>query len=192
MINQGTIRFLFLLSINISFNTTISQPIHFTNETIEIKIYDGYAIINGSYIFVGNNKVTTLFYPFPVNQYYAYPDSIFVTDLNNKEIRYTKSSSGIYFSISTLPDSETVIKVSYKQRLTSDEMKYILITTQQWKHPLRKAEYIISLPAEFELQNISIAPDRSDSDSTHNIYYITKENFMPDTDLIVTWARRKE
>jgi hypothetical protein len=71
-------------------------------------------------------------------------------------------------------------------------MKYILITTQQWKHPLRKAEYIISLPAEFELQNISIAPDRSDSDSTHNIYYITKENFMPDTDLIVTWARRKE
>src|SRR3989339_150088 len=92
--------------------------------------------------------------------------------------------------IKVLPDSETTIKVSYRQKLTSEEMKYILTSTQSWKQPLEKAEYKILLTKKFELTNLSLKPDKKDSNSTYNIYYITKENFMPETDLIVKWARR--
>ncbi len=69
-------------------------------------------------------------------------------------------------------------------------MKYILTSTQNWIHPLEKAVYKILLPKEFYLKDISIKPYKKDSDSTYNIYIINKENFMPETDLIVVWARR--
>ena len=195
MIVKGTINLIFLSCIIISFSTTISKPLHFSKEKIDIKIDEGLAIVNGTYTFINKSKnvlTRTLFYPFPVDKSFIYPDSIFVSDQNNKPIPFTKSSSGIYFSITAFTDSEATVKVTYLQRITSNEMKYILTSTQQWKQPLQKAEYKISLPIEFDLKSLSLKPDKENSNSTHNIYYITKENFMPETDLIITWARREK
>ena len=191
---KGMRNLIFLSSISIPFSTTISQPLYFSKEVIEIKICDGFAVVNGIYTFncKSKNELTrTLFYPFYIDQSFSYPDSIFVSYKSNKTIRFTKSSAGIYFSITAAPDSETSINVTYLQRISSDEMKYILTSTQQWKLPLEKAEYKILLPLEFELKSLSLNPYQMDSDSAHNIYYINKENFMPETDLTVTWARRK-
>lgn len=194
MFVKRTVYWIFLFSIIITFSKTASQPLHFSKETIEVKIYDGYVVVNGVYTFntKSRNVLTrTLYYPFPITHAFHYPDSIFVSDKNNKAIPFSKSSSGIFFSLNAIPDSETTINISYLQRILSDTMKYILTTTQQWKHPLEKAEYKILLPLEFELKSLSLNPYQIDSDSAHNIYYINKENFMPETDLIVAWSRRK-
>ena len=194
MFVKKIVSLIFLFSIIITFSKTASQSLHFSKETIEVKIYNIFAEVNGIYTFNTNSQKElrrTLFYPFPVNEY-SFPDSIFITDLNNKTIPFKKTSSGIYFSITAISDSETTIKIFYRQRISSDEMRYILTSTQQWKQPLQKAEYKILLPKEFELKSLSINPYQMDSDSTHNIYYINKENFMPETDLIVTWARREK
>ena len=190
---KGLLNIIFLFQIALSNNTILPQPLLFSEEAIEIKIYDGYTIVNGDYTFKNKSKnelTRALFYPFPVNLTSSYPDSIFVFVQDNKAISFTRSSTGIHFSIKVLPDSETTIKVSYRQKLTSEEMKYILTSTQSWKQPLEKAEYKILLTKKFELTNLSLKPDKKDSNSTYNIYYITKENFMPETDLIVKWARR--
>jgi hypothetical protein len=131
---RGILKLIFLPWLIIPFSIIISQPLQFSKETIEVTIYDVYAIVNGVYTFNNKSKNVlnrTLFYPFPLNHSFSYPDSIFVSDLNNKNIPFTKSSSGIYFSIKVFPDSESTIKVYYLQRIFSDEIKYILISTQQ-------------------------------------------------------------
>jgi hypothetical protein len=192
---KGILKIVFLSLLIISFEVALSQPLQFSEETIEIKIFEGFAIVSGDYTFVNkssNKIVRSLYYPFPVSQSFPYPDSIFVNDLNNKPLSFSKSSSGVYFSIKVLPDSETTIKVTYKQKLTSREMKYILTSTKNWAHPLQKADYIVFLPKQFNLTSLSPEPFKKDSDSANNIYRITKKNFMPDTDLIIKWARRKK
>jgi len=190
---NGIFKLIILSSLNISFKIALAQTLQFSSEAIEITISDGYAVVNGDYTFnnISENEINrTLFYPFPVSQSYPFPDSIFISDKNNKKIPFIKSSSGIYFSINIPSDSETAIKISYYQKLNSDEMKYILTSTQKWKHPLQKAEYKILLPKEFNLINLSLKPDKENSDLINNIYIVNKQNFMPDVDLIVTWARR--
>jgi len=191
---KGISNLTFLLFFTLSYyNIILSQPLQFAKEKIEVKIYNGYAVVTGDYTFTNKNKNklrSTLFYPFPVNQSHFYPDTISVYDQHNKTILFTKSSTGIYFRISVFPDSGTTISVKYSQRISSDTMKYILTSTQTWKHPLEKAEYIVSLPKQFDLKDISIKPYKKDSDSTDNIYIINKQNFMPETDLIIVWARR--
>ncbi len=190
---NGIFKLIILSSLNISFKIALAQTLQFSSEAIEITISDGYAVVNGDYTFnnISENEINrTLFYPFPVSQSYPFPDSIFISDKNNKKIPFIKSSSGIYFSINIPSDSETAIKISYYQKLNSDEMKYILTSTQKWKHPLQKAEYKILLPKEFNLINLSLKPDKENSDLINNIYIINKQNFMPERDLIITWARR--
>jgi len=185
----------FLLLVDIPFQQLKPQPIRFSEENIEILINDEYAIVNGKYTFrnKSNEEVNrTLFYPFPINQFLTYPDRIEVFDQDNKIIPFSKSSSGMYFSLIVPPKEESIIKVTYSQKLLSNEMKYILTTTQNWKSPLQKAEYKISLPLEFELKGLSLKADSIYSNSTYNIYYINKENFMPDKDLIIKWIRREK
>jgi hypothetical protein len=193
---KGISNLTFLLFFTLSYcNIILSQPLQFAKEKIEVKIYNGYAVVTGDYTFTNKNKNklrSTLFYPFPVNQSYFYPDTISVYAENNESISFTKSSTGVYFGIKVPADSETTVKVRYSQRISLDTMKYILTSTQSWIHPLEKAEYIISLPKEFDLKDISIKPYKKDSGSTDNIYTINKENFMPETDLIIAWARREK
>ena len=190
---KGILNLTFLLFVALSHNIILSQPLQFAKEKIEIKIYNGYAVVTGDYTFINKNKkeiTRTLFYPFPVNLSFSYPDTISVYDQNNKSVLFSKSSAGIYFGITVFTDSEATIKVKYTQRISSDTMKYILTSTQNWEHPLEKAVYKILLPKEFYLKDLSIKPYKKDSDSTYNIYIINIENFMPKTDLIVVWARR--
>ena len=190
---KGILKLTFFLLIAPLYNITLSQPLQFAKEKIEVKINEGYSVVTGNYTFLNKNKnelSSTLFYPFPVSLSLSYPDTISVYNQNNKAIPFTKSSAGIYFNIKMSADSEATVNVKYCQKISSDTMKYILTSTQNWVHPLEKAEYKIMLPKEFDLEDISIKPYKKDSDSTNNIYIINKENFMPETDLIIVWARR--
>ena len=190
---KGISNLSFILFIVLPYNIILCQPLQFAKEKIEVKIYNDYSVVTGKYTFnnVSKNDLgTTLFYPFPVNSSYFYPDTISICDQDNKSTSFAKSSTGIYFVIKVPADSEAVIKVKYSQRISSDTMKYILTSTQNWIHPLEKAEYQIVLPKEFDLKDISIKPYEKDSSSTNNIYIINKQNFMPETDLIIVWARR--
>jgi hypothetical protein len=190
---KGILKLTFFLLTALSYNITLSQPLQFAKEKIEVKINEGYSVVTGNYTFLNKNKNelrSTLFYPFPVSLSLSYPDTISAYDQNHKAIPFTKSSAGIYFNIRMPADSETTVNVKYCQKTSSDTMKYILTSTQNWIHPLENAEYKIMLPKEFDLEDISIKPYKKDSDSTNNIYIINKENFMPETDLIIVWARR--
>ncbi len=175
-----------------SSNVVLSQTFQFTREGIEIIIAIDYAAVTGIYQFRNNSNqdiTRSLFYPFPVKDVLLYPDTIQVFDEKNNSIIFRKSSKGIRFSISCAPDTETSVKVHYIQRLLSNEMQYILKSTRSWKQPLLETEYKILLPLEFKLQEISLPSNKQDSNATHNIFYICKENFMPEGDLIIKWAR---
>jgi hypothetical protein len=175
-------------------NISFSQTFQFTRETIEILIDSNHAAVTGIYHFRNNwNQELTrsLFYPFPISDILFYPDIIQVFNSDNNPLPFKKSSKGIQFNITSQPNSEISVKVKYSQRFLSDEMQYILKSTQSWKHPLLKAEYKILVPLEFELQEISLPITSKDLNSAYNIFYIYKENFMPDNDLIIKWAGRE-
>ena len=179
-----------LLVFIVNLNFLQGQSFQFIRESIDIVIGDKYAAVTGIYYFRNNfNQEITkpIFYPFPINNILPYPDSIRVFDLKDNLIHFNKSSNGIHFTVYVPADSEISIKVKYSQKLLSNEMMYILKTTQNWKHPLLKAEYKISILKEFELKEISLEPYNRESNSSYNIFYIYKENFMPIDDLIIKW-----
>ena len=128
---MGTLNLTFLLFFTLSYyNIILSQPLQFAKEKIEVKVFNGYSVVTGDYTFINKNKkeiTRTLFYPFPVNNLFFFPDTISVYDQNNKSISFTKSSAGIYFGIKVPADSETTVKVKYSERIASDMMNNIFL-----------------------------------------------------------------
>ncbi|MFC2088061.1 hypothetical protein ACFLSX_00535 [Calditrichota bacterium] len=120
-----------------------------------------------------------------------YPDSIKVVDiLNNKEISFIDSKKGIYFPIEIAPRKTELYKVFYSQKTAKNAFEYILTTTQRWGKSLEKAEFIIKLPSKFDLKFLSYEYNEKKEVNNYVVYKILKENFMPQKNLIIEWARR--
>lgn len=169
-----------------------SQSLSFIKEKIEMTVHDSNFTITGKYYFFNKSDreiVTSFYYPFVVNRDYLYPDSILILNENNIPINYSKSKEGVFFSIKTPPKDTSEFTAFYKQKNLIQQAEYILTTTQNWKKSLREAEYVINLPSNFDLKYISLKPDSQKNSSLFKTYYITKNDFMPKTNLIVEWGR---
>lgn len=180
------------------------QPVSFFKEKIEVIIEDEDFIVIGDYYFLNksNQEIKlNLFYPFKINEHLSFPDSINVINKINSPIHFTKEKEGILIPLNIAPNDTAYFNVYYKQRSSINKAEYILTTTQNWKQPLLSAVYIIKIPEQFILKDISLKPyiEKTEyaSDTNNSLvktlyktYLINKKNFMPDTNLIVEWARR--
>lgn len=183
----------FFLFCSFLWQGTYAQSLQFFGEKIEVTIHEKYAEVNGNY-HLRNNSLQpirrTLFYPFTINQNLPYPDSISVT-LNKASIPFQRKNDGIIFSMEIAPDSIEVYEVYYSQKTPANEMEYILTSTQRWQKPLRFAEYIIKLPQQLLLKYLSLNPSEMAVDGEYEIYRVFRNDYMPKTNLIVEWTRRK-
>lgn len=182
------------------------QPVSFFKEKIEIIIEDKDFIVIGDYYFLNKSNQElkiNLFYPFKINEHLSYPDSINVTNKINSPIHFTKEREGILIPLNIVSNDTAYFNVYYKQKSSINKAEYILTTTKYWKQPLQSAEYIIKIPEQFILKDISLKPYIEKTEYTSNTnnsflkplyqtYLINKNNFMPDTNLIVEWARRSK
>ena len=172
-----------------------SQSIQFFREKIEVDVNGSFCQIKGIYYFKNssNKEVSrTFYYPFVVNEKMLYPDSIIIKDLgNDRIINFSTSKSGIHFRAHLPAKSIIIYKIIYSQRTQAREIEYILTTTRKWGRPLEQAEFIVRIPKTFQLVSLTFPYNYRKNENDINLYYINKENFIPEQNLIVKWVELK-
>ena len=94
---------------------------------------------------------------------------------------------GVSFSIKVKPNSIIQLKVTYKQKILNNYFEYILTTTSAWKKSLESSTFNIILPHSYLNPVISYNIDSIAAGKEFTRYSFTKENFLPDKNLIIKW-----
>lgn len=170
-----------------------AQALRFADEIITVRVSENRAIVTGQYLFQNPSQqplATRLYYPFPLTKDLLYPDSIAVDNMHSEApLRFSEGPAGIYFPVRIPPEDSIWYQVVYAQHLTGNSFTYILTTTHAWNRPLRSADYIIKMPKKLHLTSISIPVDSTAHKPKYQEYHIHRDNFMPDTDLIIQWEK---
>jgi len=189
---EKTIYILFLYY-GVLLQSAFAQSLQFWGEKIEITIHEEHAEVRGEYHFKNSSSHSvqrTLFYPFMIKEDLPYPDSISVMH-DAESISFNRQNDGIGFSVTIPPESICVYEVFYSQKTPAQKMEYILTTTQRWQKPLSFAEYILKMPLNLQLKYLSLTNPEWEIKDNYKIYRIYKTNYMPTTNFMVEWARRK-
>ena len=109
---------------------------------------------------------------------------------SHKNITFSAFNQGILFPLLVQPREEAVYEVIYCQKTPRQKMEYILITTKAWKKPLNQAEFVIKLSTDLQLKYLSMPRDSVKVSSPSISYFITRQQFMPNSNLVVEWIRR--
>lgn len=158
--------------------------IDFYQEKVTMTLYEKEMMVEGNYYMCNltNGYVSVkIQYPFPVDENHPFPHKI---DAGNHV--YQKDFSSIYFNLSFNPKEDKLIKIMYSQYHYNKTTKYILSSTQKWGHPIQTAEFIISVPRDWDV-HISIDPYKKEMQSDRLIYYILRNQFFPKEDLLINW-----
>ncbi len=173
------------------------QSLSFYKEKIEVIVEQNDFIVLGDYYFQNNSNDDTqvsLYYPYKITNDILYPDSVKVMGKNGEVFSYSKGKDGIFIPLKVKANDSSFFKVYYRQKNLTNKAEYILTSTQNWNHPLSEAEYVIKLPMEFKLRDISIKPFKEipaqAEQGSYKTFLIKKQNFMPETNLIIEWERR--
>jgi hypothetical protein len=162
-----------------------SAVLHFAREEIRMDVHPGAVEITGMYHFTNtlpNPASAVIFYPFPLDSFHAYPDSVSIPGYE-----FERSDSGVSFKMRFRPQVEDSFLAYYRQPLRGRQARYIVTTTRVWKRPIDQAQFCIVVPADFKDVKLSYKPDAvSRTDSTVT-YSFTQRRFYPDKDVIVTW-----
>lgn len=164
-------------------------PIKFFREEINITLKKSSVQVHGLYFFENKSNLEVyirLFYPFPIDSSHFYPENVRVLDPKSP-IDFISKKDRIVWSLHFEPYGVETTYVEYTQRIEEKNATYILTTTKLWKEKIDKAMFIIESPLEFNELNVSIKPDSGIIKRNKRIYYITRSNFLPDTDLKITW-----
>ena len=170
---------------------TFSQPVTFNRERIEVSVINNLSWVKGTYHFVNHGPLDirhSIYYPFSSANHQSKPLSISVNDLNNQTaIPFTELSGSALFSLLIPGNDEKIFQVVYCQAVPDSTFEYILTTTAAWHKPLEHAEYVVTLHNGYRLKSITLPYDYQSVRGDSISYFITRENFMPDTNLEIKW-----
>ena len=131
-----------------------------------------------------------LFYPFPDNEIYGSIIELNINLKDNPTSMVTGSSvQGAAFKLKLGPREEATYRISYAQRLKSNEARYIITTTRQWGKGLEVATYRLVFPASIHLDSISILPDTMIKDGSQHHFLWDRQKFMPEVDFIFQFSQ---
>ena len=163
----------------------------FDAERIEIEVVGENCHITADYRFINNSEDAyrgLIYYPFAVDSELPFPDTVSVMNIGTElDIRFEQTSEGVRFPVRIAPMAALDFRVLYIQRTPASSFRYILKTTRQWNRPLSTADFYIHIPDQFELTNISLDPDSTIHNEGQTIIRISRQRFMPDTDLEIEW-----
>ncbi|NQV38216.1 MAG: hypothetical protein HQ509_09470 [Candidatus Marinimicrobia bacterium] len=169
---------------------SLNKPI-FESEIISFEIDSTKCTVRAEYYFrnadISEIINQVLFYPFPINEYTPFPESIDVISPENHQMDYSQVSNGIFFKVSIPSDSTVCYVVNYTQMLNINKFEYILTSTQKWGRPLSSATFNIYHDPNLELKSLSYKPDSTYIDSNKQVIRISKKQFLPIKNLIIEW-----
>ena len=168
-----------------------SGSIIFEKEKLRFDIADTSYILTGDYYFNNRSNLeckTKIFYPFVVNTDLPFPHHIQVKELiNDQKVSFTKQKNGIVFYAEIPAFSTRVYRIVFHQKALKNRLEYILTTTAFWNQPLESADFRIFLPANLELDSLSMPYQRIKADLNGVNYFLNYKNFMPEKNLIIQW-----
>ncbi|MEM3365679.1 MAG: hypothetical protein QXM93_04600 [Candidatus Methanomethyliaceae archaeon] len=157
----------------------------FYSERVMLFLAAGEMTVEGVYFFRNTSlkeRTVIMYYPFFIDAAHPYPEWIDVEGFN-----FVKEPQGISWRMSFPACSDRVLRVRYRQKLYVNTAVYILTSTQEWREPLRNAEFIITVPLEWRELTFSYTPNRCAVKNGLAYYYIFMKNFMPNKDLVISW-----
>ena len=187
--------FLYLLLVNVF---VWAGDLHFFREDLTFEITDdSYFCVDGEYYFRNSSMKTlkqVLFYPFPQDSIYGEIESLMVIEINDPQnSKISKfNSKGAFFKVEISPQSEKIYRITYRQKMKSNQAEYILLTTQRWKEPFEEIHYQLVFPLQTKIEYISYSPDNIGVLNDKNVYFWEKKDFMPDRNFILKIEKKFE
>ena len=176
-----------LLAAALPFLSGLYPAVNFTKERIDITVYGDHIKMRGIYVYENP-------FPFPIVQGYSIPlpvdpdnpePVLLLVNLLSKGSRPIPISFILgehRFSLTFKPLEKIKVQVQYQQEAPGENARYILTTTQPWKKPLTKGQYILHAE-NVEITSSNYAFEEEDS----NMSCFTKYQFMPQYDWNFTW-----
>ncbi|MFQ5870002.1 MAG: DUF4424 family protein [Candidatus Zixiibacteriota bacterium] len=173
----------------------LDRGVDFVYEKIIIEIEPPELTVTGLYRFQNRfpfEVTLPMLYPLPVDEYQDFPHQISAKSISADgkqplEFAWRRNNNAIRLNVSAEGKSSTEMRVTYSQRLKGKQARYILTTTKAWGKPLKSADHQLILSENLKISSISFPFDRAENIAGKRVYFSYKENFLPDTDLIVTW-----
>lgn len=162
-----------------------SAVLHFAREEIRMNVRPGAVEITGMYHFTNilpNPASAVIFYPFPLDSFHAYPDSVSIPGYE-----FERGDSGVSFKMRFRPQVEDSFLAYYRQPLLGRQARYIVTTTRQWHRAIDCAWFRVTVPTDFRDVKLSYKPDRIERTDSTVVYSFARCGFYPDKDVIVTW-----
>lgn len=163
-----------------------SQKIEFFSEDLIFKLQQDIFEVDGLYFFrnITDSEVRqVLFYPFPDVKKYGEISFVSITmQGDTASMLLNQTERGAFFKLKLKPTEEAAYHIIYRQKLKTNEARYIIVTTQKWGKPFETADYRLEFPDTLRLTEISIEPDSTFRTDNQNIYLWHRQKFMPTVD----------
>jgi len=176
----------FLLPLPLCFSCLrYETSIHFTKEEVTITIRPSTVRVDGEYFFrnrTGQSTLAKLYYPFAVDRYHPYPDSVHVEGLD-----VAKCGDGVTFILMFEPYETKEVRTAYVQRCYVNHARYILTSAREWGEPIPEALFTVIGPRDHEL-TVSYKPDSIIQKDRNVVCYIFEENLLPEREFDVWWT----
>ncbi len=165
------------------------QGVNFIREDINFTLDPDYFYVDGYYWFANDsdgNIDGTIFFPVGEKTEKSLFDSVYVfkMPLNILQRILKQTTSGFFFKLN-IPGRDTLVyNIKYRQKITSDSVTYILLSTRTWNRSLTIAEYKLILKPGIVVSKFSYAPDKEFFINHDIIYFWKRKNFMPEKNLM--------
>jgi len=91
-----------------------------------------------------------------------------------------------YIGLDVPARDTAILQVQYSQKILGNQAEYIIVTTRTWGRPMDIANYILRVPDDqYIIDSLSYKPDTCFQPKGETVYVFTKENFMPEKNVIV-------
>ena len=166
----------------------------FVREDIRISLKDGFATIEGNYFMSAPG-------PTPFGIYYPFPDDVIPEDITVQEVAVSSGTQivphqtlreehGLRIALPPRPQDHLLLEVTYRQRLRENSLRYVLRTTRSWERPLEDASFILRWPDSLGAPRSTLPFKILRRAERWALMRFEAKQFLPDTDLVVTWNRR--
>ena len=178
-----------LIFLFLSCHCIYAQELSFYKEDITFTLDRNHFTVDALYWFTNQsdrNCEKIIYYPFGNSSENEQVDSVEVYDISRKIVPpiVNRSKNGFSFLLGIDSRDTEVYHIKYIQKIASDSVKYILISTQQWNKALDNAEYRLIVDKQIILTRFSYVPDKVYDINDKKIYYWARSNFMPASDMI--------
>jgi len=184
-----------LVGVAIYAGCNVFPQVRFDRERIEIWAAPQQIQVSGLYHYSNPSFLPALLslgLPFPVDAQHPRPSTYSIATATEDgrivaPIHSSERGSEVRFCVPLLPREEKWVRVDYVQRANVPSGTYILVTTREWRRPLRHGDYILHLGSGLELASTNYRPDAMVAGRLKT-YSFAKTDFYPGEDWTFAWG----